>query len=1063
MKSIKAQVTIFIIVGLIILIIFALLLYLKNTMANQDQKQSIEAVGRMIREYMKYDTYFGGCMEQATRESLELAGMQGGVIYDFQASDTKYFFGPTNGYPYGRYMIPYTYKDIQHNVSYGITMPRLGTQFHPNLPLYPYGLTNLVTNPKVLNPSYINTLGNYPKNPMTPLCDYYGNNRRELSDETACETYDSKSESDHNSIQEFLQTYIENRSINCIRLESIEGLNKYDVTMGNITANVTFGEHHVEANIVFPIKIKISRLTSELLLEKFHVKYNVRLKKIHELVSHLIERDVNNVFFDIVRDAPTVNDCKDITGGNSVCLKPGMSIHKINNVCLGTGLCETGNYDDILFIVDNNSTLDGLDYIFQFAIQNRPPALDLIKEVEGIGSYYFDYITYVGEEIVIEPTGIDPDEDQHNSNGEMDYTYFYYGWKETQDAYFDCPAGGCDIYDESFVVTYDDPVHNWTTSAMYIDTQRSASYTTEVQDLGVHKVKIEVCDESSTCDMQIIKILVIEGAYAAGLNTYDDILPGYASIEDPYIFFSPITKDFFTDNNGDQLQYVWQLTPGINPPWPAITEFERYYLPTSSYDLIDITTKMSPFFTGIGSYDISVNIENKTDGSLVSIGDATTIEVKACLPHRSAFPMFPYNVSDGFEANHSCCIGDPLDPSQPNWGTITSGNVCFSNVEYGCHDSTYNDLGAIPSTDHKGYTVPNNDIYKRDFSRVCDGLRGNTCEGAISDTLVHLKECTECQKCVYNETEEPDCEDIPPGSVICNNVRTCTSGPGQLYEGNFGPWSCEATCGEGVCNTSVNCNCDITTCGAICDSESEASYIWRDKECFYNCNDYLTGFPLTDCNYHSGVELKCSSPDPTDSACNLVDGKMVCPSDETYFADIDSTSPFYETFCRAEGFCYYNVSCTGAGIAEVQGDECLPAGDVSGDICYYHTSGSTVCDDSGNCDGWEDFDDITTCDSGSAETGDCLVGEFCYNTTCRPDSGWDPIPDSDITLDGNDFDCGAISCTTGYYKDSDVCYNGISCTQTGWQYSAEADKPASSCPIPSQNWFCGPSGWYCSY
>jgi len=132
----------------------------------------------------------------------------------------------------------------------------------------------------------------------------------------------------------------------------------------------------------------------------------------------------------MVSDAATINDCRDITGGNSLCFKPGMKLKKISNVCLGTGNCSEGNYDDILIVEDRASLLDGVPYIFQMAIENRPPALDLIRKEVGTGSYSYDYIVYLGDDIVIDPKAFDPDEDQHNSQGFMDYYYSYEEWRQ---------------------------------------------------------------------------------------------------------------------------------------------------------------------------------------------------------------------------------------------------------------------------------------------------------------------------------------------------------------------------------------------------------------------------------------------------------------------------------------------------------------------------------------------------------------------------------------------------------------------------------------------------------
>ena len=309
MRYSKSQVTLFIIIGLVILIAFVLLFYLRNTMHEHSLIRNIESVRELFMYKGKYHAYVSSCMEQATKEGLYLIGMQGGAIYDYQAKGTKHYLGPSNGYPYGEHVIPSETDSIFYNVSYGIKSPELGSMYHPDIPFYPYGLTSLVTNPRVISPFYMNVFGNFPKNPMTPLCDYHGANRLGLSSVTACETYDSRSESDYNSIQQYLIRYIENRTMNCIHLESLPELSDMEVRMGNITANLTYGEEHVMVDITLPIMINAGRFESEIRLNDYHVMYKVRLKKIHELISHLVKKDVNDIFFNIVMDAPIINDC----------------------------------------------------------------------------------------------------------------------------------------------------------------------------------------------------------------------------------------------------------------------------------------------------------------------------------------------------------------------------------------------------------------------------------------------------------------------------------------------------------------------------------------------------------------------------------------------------------------------------------------------------------------------------------------------------------------------------------------------------------------------------------
>jgi len=433
----RGQVTLYIIIGLVLLIIFVFLSWVSTSIRKEDVVTRIQETLDLIRVQGKYYTYVTSCIEDSTEDALILAGYQGGAIWDYQADGTRVYRGPPQ-YEYGIYAIPHIVAGTAYNTSYWITAPELGSEIHKDVPWYPYGLTKLVTNPRILNPSYSNMFGNYPRSPSVPLCDYFGSNSRSLSNAAACESYDSQSPRDSNSLQQYIQRYIENRSIKCIKkLEDFPELDAMNVKIGNMTANFTFDSEGVLVNAVIPVVLRPSGYSSQISLVDFTVSLPVRLKQIHELASHLVLRDINDVFFGIAQDAPTVSGCKNIAGGNAPCLKTGMGVYKISNVC---PTCTKGSYDDILVIRDTESLVHGEPYEFHIAIQNRVPALDLVREELGTGSVLYDFVAFEGQEIVIEPEGRDPDEDQHNAQGFMDHTYRYYGWKETENATFVCTS-----------------------------------------------------------------------------------------------------------------------------------------------------------------------------------------------------------------------------------------------------------------------------------------------------------------------------------------------------------------------------------------------------------------------------------------------------------------------------------------------------------------------------------------------------------------------------------------------------------------------------------------------
>jgi hypothetical protein len=1064
----KGQITLFIIIGIIILITFVMLYYLLRGNQETTMRNTVETVATIFAEHGKYHEYVITCMEQGTKRGLFLIGMQGGAIYDYEATGTKRYRGPSTGFPYGKHVLAYRASDgVIYNVSYGLVQPQYGSLFHPEVPFYPYGLTKLISNPRIISPSYVNVFGNYPQSPLTPLCDYHGGNRRNLSETVACESYDSISSDDRNSIQQYLERYIENYTMECIRLETLPELAKSNVTKGDIRASVTFGEDHLFVNITLPIKIQVGSRKSYIQLSDFQLRYRVRLKKIHELVSHLLDRDANNIFFNIVRDAGTLNDCRDITGGNARCLKDGMQVVKFSNVCLSLGICATdGAYDDILMVIDRDAMLDGKPYVFIVAMENRPPALDLIRTAVGTGSFNYDYILSQGQKITIEPRGIDPDEDQHNSLGFMDNLYHYYGWKETYDEFYDQNLkAGCKLNNPECQQRTDVPLHLWTQSSSFSNSKgRNADYTTNKSDIGFHTLKVEVCDEGNACDYQLVNIYVANDSFVGGYSLYEDIQNGYASKEDFYIVSSPLTSAYSFSNPP---RHEWSAYSEIDPTtplWTKTTVEHNFSLPTPPYDINTITSDIAPFFPTIQTYTIKVEIYDGSDLKSKSDPDSNLeVQVKQCLPHRSAIAPYPYNPTgtDPFFANHSCCIGNPWQPNETGWGTFASDTqTCYSSVEWGClEDTNYRSYYAAGEITYQTiYTGASdgdstNDIYQRTFQRNCDGTRGNVCIGPKSDTRERVASCSECETCGYSDVSQPSCQEVPASAgKICNSgVWRCTKGEAEAYFGaaTYGPWWCQGACTLGQCNTSVNCRCE-KACGAVCNTTDKRSYQWNENQCAYSCNNFLNTPLATDCDYHAlDTNMRCHAPDPNSPSCFSYTYNdtvyTVCPEDTAYTGTLDSLDPYPVTYCRRNDQCYYAVFCDGNGPNEAEGEACLDAGlvdDLAGteyDGCFYNPAGTVSCAYDGVCEFRQNWS--IDCDAGMVIDGVCVDEGTChFNIACDPSAGWQSSASDLISLSGiGTKDCNDIDCSDGFYWEDPYCYYGISCGNAGWMNSGYED------------------------
>ncbi len=507
----KGQITVFIILGVVIFIVIGLLFYLKITLQTKEFDAEKAAIQDLFITHGKYNSYIQSCLDTVAKQAIAYIGMQGGVIYEYQASLTKPFLGPRK-YDYGQYVLPFQYDDIYDlypnertvifNVSYGIYAPDLSknTDDHPNVPLYPYGAVKLIEDPTQIKNTYTNMFGNVVKDPLPPLCDYNGaNSPMQKGSVYSCETYDSHRETDNDNIQEYMEAYITHTLGECVNLESLPEFAETGVRTGNIKIKITMAPTAITVKADYPVVADVRDYEATLALQTFYTTIPVRLQQIHELATRIIEQDINNIFFNIVRDANELTDCKELGKEQKVvrCLKEGMEVVKYRDVCKQLGLCRKyGQYDDILIISDNKSVINGKPYMFLFAIQNRPPAIDLIYNNEDSKIYNgYDLLVTEGDTIHINPYGYDPDEDYHGYGDYMDGRYIYALWKED----YDEVNGVRSVYPADI---------RFTTSKEWKDTGREATYKTNSGDIGTHLLQVQICDNEGLCDFQNIKILV---------------------------------------------------------------------------------------------------------------------------------------------------------------------------------------------------------------------------------------------------------------------------------------------------------------------------------------------------------------------------------------------------------------------------------------------------------------------------------------------------------------------------------------------------------------------------
>ncbi|MBU1854400.1 MAG: hypothetical protein KKF89_01645, partial [Nanoarchaeota archaeon] len=401
-----------------------------------------------------------------------------------------------------------------------------------------------------------------------------------------------------------------------------------------------------------------------------------------------------------------------------------------------------------------------------------------------------------------------------------------------------------------FVINHPFTVRNWTNSELFKETNRNASYRTSRRDLGLHHTIVHVVDDQGLEDYQNISIMVMDVPIMVptGSNPYiPNIGPNNASVEDPY-YLNAFAQSYFTD----VLLFRWK------------DELEHFNVETYEEMIVvpespDINTIVSKNFSVVKNHTITLEgkYEDEFEQEVWTPESAFIVEVHKCLPHRSDVASYPYNnidtypdESEDFLGNHTCC--------DDNY-EITSDNICYYFKEYGSYKMTESigrfKTDPFPDIPDISYTINNlvvivdesdNDIWMRNFTRICDGNRGNICQGTAKQEVINITGCDDQplldERCygppiespnfiTEFSTNNPGCAmydkttfeaEFQGGTGSCNYTEICSS-LGDNKFGTGGDYYCNATCdGAGNCDKTIESLCqDCREDFAAVDPESE--------------------------------------------------------------------------------------------------------------------------------------------------------------------------------------------------------------------------------------------------
>ncbi|MFC1723587.1 hypothetical protein ACFL0V_05595 [Nanoarchaeota archaeon] len=657
----KAQITMFMLIGIFIVAVFLMMMWLNTRVGVGTLEAPSEKLALDLLKTGSIPYYVGLCLEKHSKEALNYVGQQGGNIYNYQN-------GPQSN-PNKYIPLDYDRDYLPIRVSYGISAPYLrnGSLF-PEPPGWPGGSGRLKQVPEL---NYLN-FGYFGDNTLQKLCDSNGANSPFLFGPSIQQVIClANSYSDVLSTQWQMEQYVSNVVSNCTNWTAIRQETGYNVTpTGDVNITIRLGLTDIWVDAFIPVQIEVGGVEPVIAVGDFHSRLPVRLKKIVELATFMTLYDTLMLDYHMGYDYLVFSH-----------YDPFLKID------IRTPLKAMGIWDDVVRIEDSRSVMDGENYIYQFVRENRYPALDLVSNIQDTNFSGYDIVVMENDTIVLNPNKfadkIDPTAGRRHQYDpdEDNLTYYYTGWKETCDDWFDfdlgIPMSVCSKNEPShprrhFVFPrsieplnpFDtEMLQNWTNSAAYQETHRNATFTPGHEDIGPHNVTVWVCDEGGLCDYQIIRILVIDYPllHLNGTNMFDDIRHDAASIEDFYVlssegttaYFTPLLGYVFSDKQ-EGFEHVVQhplRLLGLPLPDPVHSRGIPYiWNYTYEWDKLVECGEVP-----------CVHETNMTVTSVAVPPKGMNVSVYECLPHRNFEAegdlMWPYNPEDKdpYFQSHLCC------------------------------------------------------------------------------------------------------------------------------------------------------------------------------------------------------------------------------------------------------------------------------------------------------------------------------------------------------------------------------------------------------------------------
>lgn len=319
----KSQVTVFVIIGMIVVAVFGVVYYLSSL--TEDIKKDIRIVDDLLATG-SVQKYFNSCLNVVLTTGVNTISKQGGFIFKDQPGATI------------DWEIPYEVYN-QTRVAYQIFLPPSQVDNVPGYPCYKQSPHICSSENYCCYDRTSRTIFGRRGDVKPDLCK---NNSRGYN----C----VKGKNTRHSIQEQLESYISENIRACLNLTQLKERFGYDFVITNASSDVLISDNEIRAVLNMPLTVVLSDGRPVLRKTEFSQTILSKLKQLYQNAEFLMAKDMKDAGFDISNQKFT-----------------DIKVSVVRNV---------NKQNDSLIIL---STLAGEK--FQFLRKNRPPALSNIGDI----------------------------------------------------------------------------------------------------------------------------------------------------------------------------------------------------------------------------------------------------------------------------------------------------------------------------------------------------------------------------------------------------------------------------------------------------------------------------------------------------------------------------------------------------------------------------------------------------------------------------------------------------------------------------------------------------------